>query len=134
MTLLSSLASYKKNINLKGLKVHDIVRIFKLESSKKGSEINFQDFELLLFKIGKIFFKSIELSPQEKYFKLVEYIIDLDNEREILDERNQIRCYSRKNRQQGYRECDRISYLPKIVKRFYFINIFFISIITKLNE
>jgi hypothetical protein len=59
----------------KGLKISDIVRLFKLESSQKGSHIHFREFEILLFKMAKILHADSPASTDEKYFRLVQTIL-----------------------------------------------------------
>ena len=64
--------------NQQGLKIADIVRLFKLESSKKGSHIHFREFEILLFKMAKILYTTSSCGTDEKYFKLVQKILKPD--------------------------------------------------------
>lgn len=51
------------------------MRLFKLESGQKGSHIHFREFEILLFKMAKVLHSQSVLTPEKKYFKLVQSIL-----------------------------------------------------------
>ena len=51
------------------------MRLFKLESSQKGSHIQFKEFEILLFKLSKIIYADLNINHDKKYFKLIQTIL-----------------------------------------------------------
>jgi pyruvate/2-oxoacid:ferredoxin oxidoreductase beta subunit len=88
-----------------------------LESGRKGSHIHFKEFEILLFKIAKILDLGYNKTPQEKYFKLVQGILEPLNS--YLKEKKRFKTLQKRNKKKTTRNKKSFdpsrNYLPNIV-------------------
>ena len=93
-----------------------LVRLFKLEATKLGSEIHFKEFEILLFKLSKILFQyDNNTSIQQKYMFLVQSIISQSMDSKAINKNISLKekFAQRNNGTEVLNESD--SFLPQIV-------------------
>ena len=94
------------------------MRLFKLESSQKGSHIHFKEFEILLFKISKILNSNENLKPDQKYFKFVHSILEPKQNTFRNDYKFQIK---NKTKSRKRRSNESNFHLPEIVNIYFLI-------------